>query len=87
MSMIEQDDTLGTVHQRQMRIVEALLFASAEPLSAADIAPYVGDGVNVVALIEALELEYAGRGVNLVRRGESWAFRTAEDLGFLLRRE
>jgi segregation and condensation protein B len=75
------------VRQRQLRIIEALLFASSEPLSPAQMAPYLGDGANVRELIKELALQYAGRGVNLVRRGDRWAFRTAEDLGFLLRRE
>jgi segregation and condensation protein B len=75
------------VRQRQLRIIEALLFASSEPLSAAQMAPYLGDGANVRELIKELALQYADRGVNLVRRGDRWAFRTAEDLGFLLRRE
>ncbi len=81
------DDEGGEVLRRHLRIVEALLFASATPLSASDIAPYLGEGVKVAALLAELEAQYAGRGVNLVRRGEGWAFRTAEDLGFLLRRE
>lgn len=81
------DDEGGEVMRRHLRIVEALLFASATPLHAADIAPYLGEGVKVAALLAELEAQYAGRGVNLVRRGEGWAFRTAEDLGFLLRRE
>lgn len=75
------------VRQRQLRIIEALLFASSEPLSPNQMAPYLGEGANVMALIKELALQYAGRGVNLVRRGDRWAFRTAEDLGFLLRRE
>jgi segregation and condensation protein B len=75
------------VRQRQLRIIEALLFASSEPLSPAQMASYLGDGANVRELIKELALQYAGRGVNLVRRGDRWAFRTAEDLGFLLRRE
>jgi segregation and condensation protein B len=75
------------VRQRQLRIIEALLFASSEPLSAAQMAPYLGDGANVRELIKELALQYADRGVKLVRRGDRWAFRTAEDLGFLLRRE
>lgn len=77
----------GEVRQRQLRILEALLFASAEPLSLAEMSPYVGEGADLPALIEDLRALYADRGVNLVRRGERWAFRTAEDLGFLLRRE
>lgn len=80
-------DVDGEVWQRQLRILEALLFASAEPLSLAEMSPYVGEGANLTALIEDLRALYADRGVNLVRRGERWAFRTAEDLGFLLRRE
>jgi segregation and condensation protein B len=75
------------VADRNLRIVEALLFASAEPLSAGDIAVYLGEGADAEALLAELAARYAGHGVNLVRRGEKWAFRTAEDLGFLLRRE
>ncbi|KKB13652.1 transcriptional regulator [Devosia geojensis] len=75
------------VAERNLRILEALLFASAEPLSAAQMAPYLGEGADAAALLAELEQRYASRGVNLVRRGDKWAFRTAEDLGFLLRRE
>lgn len=77
----------GDVRRRHLRIAEALLFASAEPLTPADIAPYLGEGVDVEDLLAELADLYSSRGVNLVRRGEGWAFRTAEDLGFLLRRE
>lgn len=75
------------VAERNLRIVEALLFASSEPLAPSDIAVYLGEGADVNALLGTLAERYSGRGVNLVRRGEKWAFRTAEDLGFLLRRE
>jgi len=81
------DDRFGEVRQRHLRILEALLFASAEPLAAADMAPYLGEGADIASLLAELSGQYADRGVNLVRRGEGWAFRTAEDLGFLLRRE
>lgn len=72
---------------RNLRIVEALLFASAEPLSLADFATYLDDDADIAALLQELVDRYQGRGVNLVQRGGKWAFRTAEDLGFLLRRE
>jgi segregation and condensation protein B len=68
-------------------VLEAILFASAEPLSPADIAPYLGDGADVPVLLERLAQRYNGHGVQLVRRGGKWAFRTADDLSFLLRRE
>nr|WP_282567951.1 SMC-Scp complex subunit ScpB [Devosia oryzisoli] len=70
-----------------MRILEAMLFASSEPLSAADLADAVGQGAALPRLLEELQRQYASRGVNLVRRGDRWAFRTADDLAFILRRE
>ena len=73
--------------ERHLRILEALLFASAAPLSVSDLAPQLGEGADVVGLLTVLAERYAPRGVNLVRRGDKWAFRTAEDLNFLLRRE
>lgn len=75
------------VLERQLRVLEALFFAADEPLSPASLVPYVGEDADVEKLIEALRLRYADRGVNLVRRGDKWAFRTAEDLSYILRRE
>lgn len=75
------------IAERNLRIAEALLFASAEPLAPSEFAPYMSEGADVPLVLEQLRLRYQGRGVELVRRGERWAFRTAEDLGFLLRRE
>ena len=85
--MSDFEESAGEVRQRQLRIMEALLFASSQPLSLAEMSPYVGDGADLRSLIVELQRMYATRGVNLVRRGDRWAFRTAEDLGFLLRRE
>ena len=81
------EDEHFEIVERHLRILEALLFASSEPLSPADLAPYLGEGADVEALLVELQSRYAPRGVNLVRRGGNWALRTAEDLGFLLRRE
>ncbi len=70
-----------------LRAVEATLFAAAEPLSAEDIALYVGESVDVKAALAELEGHYAGRGVELVERGGRWHFQTAADLAHILRRE
>jgi segregation and condensation protein B len=67
------------------RAVEATVFASASPLTAQEIADYVGEG-DVAAAIEALQAHYAGRGVEIVERGGRWHFQTAPDLAHLLRR-
>lgn len=87
MSSVDLDRDNGLVRQRQLRILEALLFSAAEPLRAGELAQYLGEGANVEALISQLQGQYAGRGVNLVRRGDGWAFRTADDLALILRRE
>ncbi|MEM7212978.1 MAG: SMC-Scp complex subunit ScpB [Pseudomonadota bacterium] len=69
------------------RMVEAILFASAEPLTRPQIEDRLPHGSDAVAAIESVRKRYEGRGVNLVRIGPAWAFRTAPDLGFLMRRE
>lgn len=70
-----------------VRAVEALLFASEEPLSLADIAQGVGEDVDVRGALERLAQDYADRGVMLVERGKRWHFETAPDLAHVLRRE
>ncbi|HEX8578188.1 MAG TPA: SMC-Scp complex subunit ScpB [Allosphingosinicella sp.] len=70
-----------------LRAVEAVLFAAAEPMSADDIAEHVGEGIGVKAVLAELEGHYAGRGINLVERGGKWHFQTAADMAHLLRRE
>lgn len=74
-------------HAAQLRMVEALLFAAAEPLDIDSIASRLPEGADVGALIEDLQKVYAPRGVNLVRLADKWLFRTAEDLAFLMERE
>jgi segregation and condensation protein B len=86
-SLTPEEAERHEVRERSLRIMEALLFASAEPLAPEDMAPYLGEGVDAQALASELAGRYSGRGVNLVQRNGKWAFRTAEDLGFLLRRE
>ncbi|GAA0556794.1 SMC-Scp complex subunit ScpB [Rhizomicrobium electricum] len=75
------------INPEHMRMCEALLFASAEPLSEEALKASLPEGSNVAAIIAELQKEYEGRGVNLVRVAEKWQFRTAADLAFLLRKE
>ncbi|CDZ28049.1 SMC-Scp complex subunit ScpB [Neorhizobium galegae] len=69
------------------RIAEALVFASAEPVSEAFLAERLPRGTNVNAVMQRLAEVYAPRGVNLIRTGDRWAFRTAADLSFVIRNE
>ena len=77
----------STDRREKLRIVEALLFAASEPLEEAVLARHFGEGEDVRALLEELQGIYAGRGVNLVRVSGKWAFRTADDLSFLLEKQ
>lgn len=69
------------------RMVEALLFAAAEPLTLADLVERLPAGADVEGALAALAARYLGRGVELVRVGERWRFSTAPDLAFLMTRE
>ena len=70
-----------------VRIAEAMIFASAEPVSEKAIADRLPDGIDPFAVLRALRSQYGDRGVNLVRVADCWAFRTADDLSFLLQKE
>jgi segregation and condensation protein B len=69
-------------HQR--RLVEAVLFAAAEPLTEEALTERLGEGVELGLLLAELAEIYSERGVNLVRLAGGWAFRTAPDLAPLL---
>lgn len=79
---------LAAIREREaLRIVEALVFASAEPVSESFLAERLARGTDIGGLMKALQADYAPRGVNLVRVDGHWAFRTAADLAFAIRRE
>ncbi|MFM2282059.1 MAG: hypothetical protein RLZZ444_4290 [Pseudomonadota bacterium] len=69
------------------RIVEALIFASAAPVSESYLADRLPSGTDLGAILNALKQSYASRGVVLVNLDGHWAFRTASDLSFVLRRD
>ena len=71
----------------ELRLLEALLFAAAEPLDERTLAKRLSAGADVHACLRRLQIEYAPRGVNLVHIGNKWAFRTANDLSWLLTHE
>ena len=74
-------------HAQQLRLIEALLFAAAEPLGEDALARHLGEAADVTGLLREVAESYAGRGVNLVRLAGGWAFRTAADLAPKLRIE
>ena len=71
----------------QERMVEAILFATAEPMTVADLSARLPHGCDAAEALAYLRRRYEGRGVQLVRVGDAWAFRTAPDLGHLMHKE
>jgi segregation and condensation protein B len=74
-------------NEEALRLLEALLFASAEPLDEASLKRRLPDGASVKKLLEELRELYAPRGVNIVKVENKWVMRTAPDLGPLLAKE
>ncbi len=64
-----------------LRLLEAVLFASAEPLTEKVLASRLPEGADVPGLLIELKDLYANRGVHLMQYEDRWAFRTAPDLG------
>ncbi|MTH97249.1 SMC-Scp complex subunit ScpB [Roseibium sp. RKSG952] len=80
------EEQIAPVDRLAVRMVEAMLFASAEPLSQQELKDRLPRGTRVEeALLEVRRL-YATRGVNLVKVAGKWCFRTAEDLSHLMSR-
>ena len=71
----------------QERMVEAILFASAEPVSLREIAGRMPHGCEPLLAVQNIQKRYEGRGVSVVKFQDAWAIRTAPDLGFLMQRE
>ncbi|MCT8160734.1 SMC-Scp complex subunit ScpB [Pseudoruegeria sp. SHC-113] len=71
----------------QERMVEAILFATAEPVSLRELESRMPHGSDPAEALQHLRKRYEGRGVRVVKVGDNWAIRTAPDLGFLMQKE
>ena len=71
----------------QERMCEAILFASAEPVSVRELESRMPHGCDAAEALVHLRKRYEGRGVHLVKVGDAWALRTAADLAFLMQKE
>lgn len=78
---------MSDIPDQSLRLLEAILFASSEPVTEKSLARRLPEGVEAGPLLERLKGDYRQRGVNLVHVGGSWAFRSAPDLTSMLNRE
>ncbi|WP_307233327.1 SMC-Scp complex subunit ScpB [Pararhizobium capsulatum] len=84
-----EDESINQAIDRRLeleaeRIAEALVFASAQPVSESYIASRLPKGADVAKIMLTLKASYAPRGVNLLQVADHWAFRTAADLSFVV---
>ena len=84
---VEDDEPDAQARPEELRLLEALLFAAGEPLDEKALAARMPADTDLRTALRRLQTEYAPRGVNLVRIGNKWAFRTANDLAWLLTHE
>jgi segregation and condensation protein B len=83
----DEPENSAEVRAEELRLLEAMLFASAEPLDEKDLAERLPQDVDVRAALRRLQEDYASRGVHLVQVSGKWTFRTAQDLSWLLSKE
>ena len=67
-------------YSKNHRIIEALIFGSTEPISEEDMLEKISNEINLNDLLNDLKNYYKERGINLVKTGMTWSFRTAPDL-------
>ena len=94
MSVPEQQDNISEESlfeappmNQQMRMIEAILFATAEPMTVNALNERMPHGCDAAEALARLRKNYAGRGVNVMKIGDAWAIRTASDLSFLMQKE
>lgn len=71
----------------QERMIEAILFATAEPVTVRELEARMPHGCDPAEALAHLRKRYEGRGVRVMKVGDAWAIRTAADLGFLMQKE
>ncbi len=71
----------------QERMIEAILFATAEPITVRALNERMPHGCDAAEALVHLRKRYIGRGVNVMKVGDAWAIRTASNLSFLMQKE
>ena len=71
----------------QLRAVEALLFASSDPLDEKTLTEILPENADIEKILEKIQELYKGRGVELTKVNNKWIFKTASDLSFIMQKE
>ena len=65
---------------KDLKLLEAILFVSGEPIDENDLKEKIKDKKNLDTFLNELQKFYSSRGINLVKTGNKWSFRTSDDL-------
>ena len=79
--------SLSLSENDQVRIVEALLFASPDPLDKKTLSEKLPENTNIDEIINKIEDMYQNRGFELKKIGNKFMFKTSGDLSFIMQRE
>ena len=84
--MKEKNNIINFIKKKSKleREIEAIIFSAEEPLDIETIERRVGTKTNIKRILENLQQEYSGRGINLICKSNKWIFRTAVDLSKLM---
>ena len=65
---------------KDIKLIEAILFASGEPVEENDLKDKIKDKKNINSYLKDIKDFYSSRGINLIKTGSKWSFRTSSDL-------
>ncbi len=82
---MNEEQNQPVADETALRVLEAVLFASAEPLTLSALKEQLGEEADIPAMLAALQTHYADRGVQLVENDGVWSFRTAPELASLMK--
>ena len=66
--------------EKDIKLLEAILFASGEPVSETDLKEKIKSRDKIKQYLSDIKEFYEKRGINLIKTGNKWSFRTSEDL-------
>lgn len=66
--------------EKDIKLLEAILFASGEPVSETDLEEKIKSRDKIKQYLSDIKEFYEKRGINLIKTGNKWSFRTSEDL-------
>ena len=88
--MTNQEETIGSSvlnPSDQLRVIEAILFASSDPVDKKTLIEKLPKNADLDLLLDRLDDLYKGRGLELRKIGNKFMFKTSSDLTFIMQRE